>query len=310
MLGASTLLAAVGPASALSLGGGLANIRRAASVRMAAALDESSEPLKFVTLSNSAGDSAKVYLFGACVTSYVKDGVDSLMVRPDAKMDGSKPISGGIPHCFPQFGPGAIQQHGFARNCDWAVAEITDGAEPTLVLSLTDNDYTRGMWDYSFDAKYTISLKGDRLDTELCVTNTGAKTFDFTAALHSYWSISAVDKISITGDFDGATFLDKTASPPAETTSESASLSITKEVDSVYQGVSGDVVLNDSGKGRKLTISNLMGWEDTVLWNPYGDEGMGFNEFVCVESAKALSPVVLGPNEYWSGAMAVVPSAM
>lgn len=23
-------------------------------------------------------------------------------MRPDAKMDGSKPISGGIPHCFPQ----------------------------------------------------------------------------------------------------------------------------------------------------------------------------------------------------------------
>ena len=43
------------------------------------------------------------------------------MVRPDAKMDGSKPISGGIPHCFPQFGPGAIQQHGFARNETWEV---------------------------------------------------------------------------------------------------------------------------------------------------------------------------------------------
>lgn len=30
-------------------------------------------------------------------------------------MDGSKPISGGVPHCFPQFGPGEIQQHGFLR---------------------------------------------------------------------------------------------------------------------------------------------------------------------------------------------------
>ena len=26
--------------------------------------------------------------------------------------------AGGIPHCFPQFGPGAMQQHGFARNVD------------------------------------------------------------------------------------------------------------------------------------------------------------------------------------------------
>lgn len=89
----------------------------------------------------------------------------------------------------------------------------------------------------------------------------GPKTFDFTAALHSYWSISAVDKVSITGDFAGATFLDKTAAPPSEVKSESASLAITKEVDSVFKGVSGDVVVNDSGKGRKITVSNQMGWE-------------------------------------------------
>ena len=82
--------------------------------------------LASVTLKNAAGDSAKVYTFGACVTSYVKGGTDMLMVRPDAKMDGSKPISGGIPHCFPQFGPGAIQQHGFARNLDWEIVEQSD----------------------------------------------------------------------------------------------------------------------------------------------------------------------------------------
>lgn len=34
----------------------------------------------------------------------------------------SKPISGGIPHCFPQFGPGEMQQHGFGRNLDWSVS--------------------------------------------------------------------------------------------------------------------------------------------------------------------------------------------
>jgi glucose-6-phosphate 1-epimerase len=42
-----------------------------------------------------------------------------LFVRPDAVFDRTKPISGGIPLCFPQFGPGKMQQHGFAR---WAAA--------------------------------------------------------------------------------------------------------------------------------------------------------------------------------------------
>lgn len=36
----------------------------------------------------------------------------------------------------------------------------------------------------------------------------------------------------------------------------------------------------------QLTISNTAGYEDTVLWNPYGNEGMGYNNFVCVESVK------------------------
>lgn len=31
---------------------------------------------------------------------------------------------------------------------------------------------------------------------------------------------------------------------------------------------------------------NEAGWEDTVIWSPYGNEGMGYNNFVCVESVK------------------------
>ena len=92
-----------------------------------ASVNFTSEKLPFVTLTNAAGDSVKAYPFGACITSYVKGGKEMLAMRADNKMDGSKPISGGIPHCFPQFGPGAMQQHGFARNCVWDVAEITDG---------------------------------------------------------------------------------------------------------------------------------------------------------------------------------------
>merc|ERR1711871_884715 len=256
-------------------------------------------------MGNSAGDSATVYPFGACVTSYIKNGVDVLMVRPDAKMDGSKPISGGIPHCFPQFGPGAIQQHGFARNVDWDVAELSDSK---VVFKLTESDYTMAMWPKQFECLYTVSLLDDALRTELCVTNTGDSSFDFTAALHSYWSISSVENIKITSDaFAGASFLDKTASPPTETKASSAEVLITKETDSVYAGVTGDVLLVDSDRKRPLTIANKVGWSDTVVWNPYGDEGMGFDSFVCVESAQASAPVVLQPNEYWTGAANVVP---
>jgi len=36
----------------------------------------------------------------------------------------------------------------------------------------------------------------------------------------------------------------------------------------------------------QLTVLNTAGYEDTVLWSPYGNEGMGYNNFVCVESVK------------------------
>jgi glucose-6-phosphate 1-epimerase len=164
------------------------------------------------------------------------------------------------------------------------------------------------MWPHAFCATYTVTLSDDAMKTELTVLNTGTKTFDFTAALHSYWSISGVKNIKITSDgFAGASYLDKTASPPAEKKTEGSEVTIKKEVDSVYAGVSGDVLLVDKKRDRPLRIVNALGWSDTVVWNPYGNEDMGYDQFVCVESAQASSPVVLTPGEYWTGAMDVVP---
>ena len=67
------------------------------------------------------------------------------------KRPGVQGISGGIPHCFPQFGPGPIQQHGFARQVDWEIASTSadpqpDERDPEVELVLTDNDYTRKIW--------------------------------------------------------------------------------------------------------------------------------------------------------------------
>ena len=117
----------------------------------------------------------QVYLFGATITSWTQpSGDEVLYVRPDAKFDKSKVhsgsalestdpsapavtrrevqgISGGIPHCFPQFGPGRLPQHGFARNCDWEIASTAadlqpDERDPEVELVLTDSDYTRKIW--------------------------------------------------------------------------------------------------------------------------------------------------------------------
>ena len=58
--------------------------------------------LDTVELKAADGSTATVYLFGGVVTSFKPsnlNGTDVLYVRPDAKFDKSKPISGGLPHC-------------------------------------------------------------------------------------------------------------------------------------------------------------------------------------------------------------------
>ena len=53
-----------------------------------------------MTIEDASGVStAEIYLFGGVVTSFVKAGRDVLYVRPDAKLDKNKPISGDLPHC-------------------------------------------------------------------------------------------------------------------------------------------------------------------------------------------------------------------
>lgn len=64
---------------------------------------KNADGLDFVRLVSPSGASAEVYLYGGVVTSYKDaEGTEFIAVRPDAKMDGSKPISGGLSHCWPQ----------------------------------------------------------------------------------------------------------------------------------------------------------------------------------------------------------------
>ena len=78
----------------------------------AAGLMTGDEGLEYVKLVHPSGSSAEVYLLGGVVTSYKDaDGTEFIAVRPDAKMDGSKPISGGLSHCWPQVSSHFVLQH-------------------------------------------------------------------------------------------------------------------------------------------------------------------------------------------------------
>ena len=193
---------------------------------------------------------------------------------------------------------------GFARNVNWTVKSMDD---TSVVLELAPSDYTKEMWDKEFLCTFTITLEADQLKTSMVVDNKGEEAFDFQAALHSYFTVSALDNLEISGSFEGKEFLNKMAGDGGEMQTEDRSaITIGEEYDRVYSGVN-DPVLNDKGTGKSLAVLNTAGWEDTVVWNPYGDEGMGYNNFVCVESVK-FDPFTLAGGESWTGDMALKPS--
>jgi len=283
--------------------------RRSTKVDGRVTREEVEGELSYISLTHDSGASAKVYPFGADVCSFKDaDGTEWIAVRPDAKMDGSKPISGGLSHCFPQFGPGEIQQHGFARNVDWKFGGWTEGANPSITFLLNPNSYTKPIWDKQFSCEFVVTLNENSLDTKYVVKNCGEEAYDFQAALHSYFDVSDVEEIEIAGSFAGKAFLDKTKEPPATTTESRAAVTIDGAYDRVYSGVA-DPVLVDKAKGKKLNIKNTAGWKDTVIWSPFGDEGMGYKNFVCVESV-AFEPVSLAPGAEWVGDMSLVPEKL
>jgi glucose-6-phosphate 1-epimerase len=284
------------------------NVADSSPTSAASGLMKNEHGLEYVKLVHpSTGASSEVYLYGGVVTSYVDgDGTEFIAVRPDAKMDGSKPISGGLSHCWPQFGPGAIQQHGFARNVNWSVVSQSD---TSVELELLPSEYTKAMWDKDFRVSFTVTLASDELQTSMKVENKGGEAYDFQAALHSYFTVSALDNLSIAGSFAGKQFLNKLAGDGGEMQTETRDvITISEEYDRVYEGVN-DPVLQDSGTGKALSVLNTAGWEDTVLWSPYGNEEMGYNNFVCVESVK-FSPVTLEGGGVWTADMALKPSKL
>lgn len=106
-----------------------------------------------VRLRHPSGAGAEAYLHGAHVTSWTTPaGEELLFVSRQSHFAAGRPIRGGIPVIFPQFGPGALPQHGFARISEWHVrrAGQTD-AGVSVTLGLAQTPETLALWPYHFD---------------------------------------------------------------------------------------------------------------------------------------------------------------
>jgi D-hexose-6-phosphate mutarotase len=223
-------------------------------------------------------------------------------LSPAAKLLQGKSIRGGVPICWPWFGAHASETtfpaHGFARTAMWQVAasESLPDDSTRITLELPQSSIPPAQWPHSCRVRL-IATVGKTLTVELVTENTGDQPFDIGEALHTYFTISDVDALRITG-MEGCTYLDKVG--VAQTRMQQGAIQIASEVDRIYIDTEADCLIEDAGFKRRIRIAKS-GSRSNVVWNPWieksakmGDFGSdtGYRGMVCVETANAAHNIV------------------
>jgi glucose-6-phosphate 1-epimerase len=230
-----------------------------------------------------------------------------------ARLASGKAIRGGIPVCWPWFGPhpgeAAFPAHGFARTALWEVRETqaVSGDVTEVVLRLVQDETTSRLWPYpsELECRFRVS---DTLQVELVSRNTGETPITIGAALHTYFAVSDIRQISLQG-LDGCGYLDKVDGGRRK--QQAGPVTFHGETDRIYLNTAAEVCIDDPGLQRRIRIGKG-GSRSTVVWNPWiekadkmGDLGEeGYLSMVCVETANAADDVVTiapgGEHRLWA----------
>ena len=245
---------------------------------------------------------SNIMLQGAHVATWQPRGQEPVIwLSPYAKFVPGKSIRGGVPVCWPWFGPHAsdakLPGHGFARTVPWEVLEtkvLPDGTT-FLRFGLIESEATRAQWPHPSSAQIEITI-GKTLSIALVTQNNSQNSFVLGEALHTYFSISDVAQMKIRG-LESCDYLDKVGEPARRT--QQGAIVIESEVDRVYVDTEADCVIEDAGLKRAIRIDKS-GSRSTVVWNPWtekankmGDFGEhGYRGMVCVESVNAFDNLV------------------
>lgn len=279
---------------------------------MQALLEEQIGKENFITLTNAAGDTAVVSLYGAHVVSWKTARAGEQLYCSDiATIANGRSIRAGIPVCFPQFsGFGSLPKHGLVRDKYWQpegeVVSGTDVASARLRLVLGDSEATRSVWPYAFQLALDIVLEDNTLSVTLNVTNTGTDSFDFMSALHTYLRVADVRDIAISGLGQRA-YIDATTKPFTDRIQKDGDLLVSGEVDRIYPAAAAPLTLQEQGKAR--LIVDKTGFADVVTWNPGPEKARELPDMpdedwlhmMCLEAVQWEAPVVLQAGASWSG---------
>ncbi len=220
---------------------------------------------------------ALVSPLGAHVVAWRHHGRDMLWCST-IRLPG-KPLRGGIPVCWPWFGPHPDDPsklaHGVARLATWDV------------IARETNHVTLSLRHGTLHASLEVELS-DVLRVALTTRNDGTASVGISAALHTYLAVDDIARVSVSG-LAAATYADKLDGDARKV--QSGDLAIDREVDRIYPV--GGARLHE---GERITEVDGAGTSRSlVVWNPWieksarlGDMAEGeYRRMLCLETAWA-----------------------
>lgn len=242
---------------------------------------------------------AEQFLLGSTVTHWQPAGHKPVLFTSEkSNYKNGDAIRGGVPICFPWFGPhpadADMPAHGLVRTTPWQLVQTARGSAGVETQMVTNLDQLHADYRATF---------GKQLILNFTVTNSTDTDQTFEAALHTYFAVGDARQVSIAG-LEHADYIDKIRDGKTFNQGD-APITFTRETDRVYQNTQATCTLTDPVLGRKITVEKL-GSNSTVVWNPWIDKAKRMADFgddewtgmCCIESANiGEHAVTLAPGE-------------
>ncbi len=234
---------------------------------------------------------ASVALQGAHLLSWKPLGEDEVLWLSDnTPFKHGVALRGGVPICWPWFGPAAQQglpAHGFARNLPWALkAHNEDDNGVVLTFELKSSDESRKFWAHDFTLLARFKL-GKTCEIELEAHG----EFETFSALHTYFNVGDITAVKVSGL--GDRFIDKVNDAKEDALTDGVQ-TFPDRTDRVYLNPEACSVIHDGALNRAIEVIhhhhyNVVGWNPgPALSASMADmPDDGYKTFVCVESACA-----------------------
>lgn len=237
---------------------------------------------------------ASFALQGAHLLSWKPTGeADVLWLSNNTPFKKGVALRGGVPICWPWFGPAAQQglpAHGFARNLPWTLkAHHEDDNGAVLTFELQSSAETRQYWPHDFTLLARFKV-GSTCEIELEAHG----NFETTSALHTYFNVGDIAAVKVSGL--GDRLIDKVNDAKEDVLADGVQ-TFPDRTDRVYLNPEACSVIHDDSLNRTIDVVhhhhlNVVGWNPgpalSVSMGDMPDDG--YKTFVCVETAYASAP--------------------